>query len=137
QEQVRGDLIAPRRRLDDGSPVVRGELDVLDHRHLATAVGSAIEPSPTAGAPATATAPTASRSTAATATTGSTPATASAASPVTVGRAVRVVRGRRHRRPPPRNDSAAAPSRPTAATPAVAHMPGKSFVATRGSGGRP
>ena len=38
EEQVQADLVSPRRRLDDGTPVVRGEFGLGHHRHLARAV---------------------------------------------------------------------------------------------------
>src|SRR5699024_11126118 len=46
EEQVGPDLITPGRGLDDGSAVVGCELDVLDHRHLTIALGTAVLPTP-------------------------------------------------------------------------------------------
>ncbi|CAG7345790.1 hypothetical protein PICSAR65_04160 [Mycobacterium avium subsp. paratuberculosis] len=108
QEQVRPHLVAPRRRLDHRAPVVRAELGLGHHRHLAGAVA---RPAPAAALVFAALAARRFRR------------------PETVE-----FRGA-HRLL--QNASTAAPTMPAAASPARLNMVVRSAVHTRGSGGRP
>lgn len=111
QEQVDGNVIAPRRGLYDGAAVVRGEFRLRDHGHFAGTVPVV----PAAAQAGFAVLP---------------------AAPGTLRRPEAVEFRKGHARPP-RKANAAAAAMPATAMPARRYICGRSAVGTRGSGGSP